>query len=145
MRRFIVLITLAALAGCGSPRLREAGSTRVAADGEEERSVGTSLRFTGSQAEALLDRARLAEEEGEYEAAVRDYLAVYRDPTHADALREAALFRVGMVYGSPLNVRKDYAKAVEYLERFIEEYPDSEHRETAEANLEKYREILARP
>ncbi len=92
--------------------------------------------------------AAAVEEEGDlltYSAmAIRDarsteaeelYLVGYRDDAFSDDVRAIALYQVGLIYMSRYNDQRDDAKAQAYLERVLNEFPDSRVAERAQARI----------
>ena len=144
-----VLATLVVLAvfgtACGKRAVVEQSSqSGFDVEARETSSTSTSLRLEGNEPEDLMRAASRAAGEGDFAAAISIYRDLSQAPSVPEAIREEALFRLGMAHGDVRNGGRDYGQAVAALDRFLEQYPESSYREQAEANREKFEETLAR-
>jgi outer membrane protein assembly factor BamD (BamD/ComL family) len=131
----IPLVTLAvtlALSAC-------TGRT-VHRETDETRSMETTL-ITNPH-EAKLERGRQAAAKGDFDLAIQHYLAVYRDGDAKPEYKERALLRLGGAHSDLLNPKKDYQKALKYLEDLVSTYPTSKLRKDAEERIEVIKKLL---
>lgn len=109
-----------------------------------ETDEGTSMETTlvTSPHEAKLERGRQAAREGDFDLATEYFLTVYREAGVESKHREGALLQLAVVYSDLLNPKKDYGKALEYLEELLSTYPKSEYRKEAEERAEGLKTLI---
>jgi outer membrane protein assembly factor BamD (BamD/ComL family) len=92
--------------------------------------------------EAELERGRQAAAAGDFDLAIEHYLDVYRDGDAKPEHKERALLRLGGAHSDLLNPKKNYEKALQYLEELVSAYPKSELRKDAEERIEVIKKLL---
>ena len=86
---------------------------------------GCSYIGEGHQLRSLSREANDFFNQGEYEASLNKYEQIIEiDPAVADRV----LFEMGIIYAYPGNEQKDYQKSLEYFQKLVRDYPDSEYR-----------------
>jgi len=70
--------------------------------------------------------------QGSYTASLNKYEQMFeKDPAKGDRI----LFEMGIIYAYPKNGQKDYQKSLEYFQKLIKDYPESEYRQNSEAMI----------
>jgi len=70
--------------------------------------------------------------QGSYTASLNKYEQMLeKHPTKGDRI----LFEMGIIYSYPKNGQKDYQKSLEYFQKLIKDYPESEYRQNSEAMI----------
>jgi tetratricopeptide (TPR) repeat protein len=133
-----LLVAAMAVVSCGSPYMQPSRTVEEGPRGPETVDRGIIL---SPGAESQLRHGALLSSEGKFEEAARAYLRVYENPSHEAKHREEALLRLGGIYSNVLNTGKDYDKALHYLQKLLDEFPESRLREEAEEKIETIREM----
>lgn len=94
------------------------------------------------RAETELREARRLLARKQFDTALRDYQQIHKRSRETGS-GEEALLMLGLAHAHPDNPKKDYPKALEYLNRLIREYPDSASAEQAKAWTATIRAIEA--
>jgi len=88
-----------------------------------------------------LERAEYFASEEDYDMAVNQYeRAAASHPFIGDEI----LFRMGVIYVSPRNQRRDYRKALDCFNRLVSDYPESPYRRDSDAFVFLINEIFGR-
>jgi tetratricopeptide (TPR) repeat protein len=139
----LVLPALLLVPACGkSTVVNESSSTTMNYDAEEESESSIGVSFAGDD-EAALEAADKLVRNGDYQRAVDAYRRVYENGNRDEDVRAEALFRMGSAQGNPLNPQRDYAAAVDTLERFLGEFPDHRLQYEAREKITGYRLLQA--
>ncbi len=93
------------------------------------------------QDDILMQRGKIAEEEGRYNDAIDFYQKTVKD-FGDDVLADDAVFRLGTLYQNKI---KDKAKAIEYYEKLIVDYPGSTWVQQARAQYNELKNKKAIP
>ncbi len=136
---FLVIPLLAA--SCSSGRVTT--SERVADGSDPTYSTSTSYSLHGDKDEARLERAALASTSGDYQQAIAEYMKVYRHTSVKPESMEKALFGLGSAWSNLLNPRRDFQKALQYLEELVKRFPESDLRPRAEEKIVSIRGIVS--
>ena len=77
--------------------------------------------------------------QGKYEASLSKYEQIIeKHPAVADIV----LFQMGIIYAYPGNEKKDYQKSLEYFQRIVRDYPDSEYRQDSQVMIFKINNVI---
>jgi len=128
------LVSACAVGSSTTTRSREEGF-------EDEVSMGTSLSVHGNKPDAWLEQAKQRARDGLWTDAATLLHRVYGAPDATDEQKATALLELARLNLNVLNPGRSEAKAREYFEQVIDEFPDSEQRKTAEERID----LLGRP
>ncbi|HUH64964.1 MAG TPA: tetratricopeptide repeat protein [Syntrophales bacterium] len=78
---------------------------------------------------------------GNYKASLSEYEKIM---AQYPRVGDRALFEMGMIYLSARNQHKDYQKSLEYFQKLMKNYPDSEYRQNSGAMIFLLTEITNR-
>ncbi|MBW2707603.1 MAG: L,D-transpeptidase family protein [Deltaproteobacteria bacterium] len=77
--------------------------------------------------------------QGEYEASLNKYEQIIEiHPAVADRV----LFEMGIIYAHPGNEQKDYQKSLEYFQKLVRDYPDSEYRRDSQMMIFQIHNVI---
>jgi tetratricopeptide (TPR) repeat protein len=77
--------------------------------------------------------------QGKYEAALSKYKQIIeKDPAVADRI----LFEMGIIYGHPRNKKKDYQRSLEYFQKIVKDYPESEYRRDSQMMIFQIHNVI---
>ena len=77
--------------------------------------------------------------QGKYEAALSKYKQIIeKDPAVADRI----LFEMGIIYGHPRNKKKDYQRSLEYFQKIVKDYPESEYRRDSQMMIVQINNVI---
>jgi tetratricopeptide (TPR) repeat protein len=100
---------------------------------------GCSSIDEGHQASSISQEACDFFNQGKYEASLSKYEQIIeRYPAVADMV----LFEMGIIYAYPMNEQKDYQKSLEYFQRIVRDYPDSEYRRDSQMMIFQIRNVI---
>jgi len=78
---------------------------------------------------------------GNYKASLGEYEKIM---AQYPRVGDRALFEMGIIYLSARNQHKDYQKSLEYFQKLMKNYPDSEYRQTSGAMIFLLTEITSK-
>jgi len=87
-----------------------------------------------------LESANHAFETGNYLQAAR-YYESYLRRSESDEFRDAALFRLGLIYASPETPIRDWVRATAFLRQLVSDFPGSPLKAPADLILSLYSEV----
>ncbi|CAM3691493.1 tetratricopeptide repeat protein [Parendozoicomonas haliclonae] len=83
--------------------------------------------------------------EGRTQEAEQFYLQGYQNPNFGPEIKAIALHQIAMIYKSSYNADRDYQKAINYLNRIVNEFPQSRGAEYAQVQIAKIKTLQANP
>jgi Tfp pilus assembly protein PilF len=130
-----VLLAAALLSACA---VGSSSTTRSRTEGSEgdEVTQGTSLSVHGNQPDAWLEQARQRARDNLYSDAAALLHKVHDAPTATNEQKATALLELAKLNLNILNPARSEAKAREYYEQVMREFPDTEQSKTAEERLD---------
>jgi tetratricopeptide (TPR) repeat protein len=100
---------------------------------------GCSYIKGGHQARSLFQQANDFFNQEKYEASLGEYEQIIeKHPAVADR----ALFEMGIIYAYPRNEQKDYQKSLEYFQKLVRDYPDSEYRRDSQMMMFQIQNVI---
>jgi L,D-peptidoglycan transpeptidase YkuD (ErfK/YbiS/YcfS/YnhG family) len=100
---------------------------------------GCSHIDEGHQLRSLSKEANDFFNQGEYEASLNKYEQIIEiHPAVADRV----LFEMGIIYAHPGNEQKDYQKSLEYFQKLVRDYPDSEYRRDSQMMIFQIHNVI---
>jgi len=96
-----------------------------------------SEHYTGEFLE-LTKPSKAAIVEGNLNIAIKPYLSVLETKLGREKMGDFALYQIFLIYTDPSNSKRDTKQAKKYLDRLVNEYPDSENSKKAQELHEKY-------
>ena len=90
---------------------------------------GCSHMGAGRQTQTNFAEATDLFHQGDYASSMNKYSEIIEKQPRAS---DRALFEMGIVLSHPKNEQKDYQKSLEYFQRLVRDYPDSEYRQNSE-------------
>lgn len=122
---FTAVALVSALTGCAAATpllIAEAGGHQVARINED-----IKVRFAAALQDEpdLLTFSAQAISRGKTEEAVQTYMKGYTDPEYSNNMKSLAIYQIALVYMNRFNDQRDDAKALQYLNRHLIEFPNS--------------------
>ncbi len=77
--------------------------------------------------------------QGNYDAALSKYEQIVENHP---AVADRVLFEMGITYSYPLNVNKDYQKALECFQKVVRDYPDSKYKHDSQMMLLQIHNVI---
>jgi L,D-peptidoglycan transpeptidase YkuD (ErfK/YbiS/YcfS/YnhG family) len=100
---------------------------------------GCSHIDEGHQLRSLSREANDFFNQGEFEASLNKYEQIIEiHPAVADRV----LFEMGIIYAHPGNEQKDYQKSLEYFQKLVRDYPDSEYRRDSQMMIFQIHNVI---
>jgi len=100
---------------------------------------GCSYIDGGHQARSIFQQANDFFNQEKYEASLGKYEQIIeKHPAVADR----ALFEMGIIYAYPRNEQKDYQKSLEYFQKLVRDYPDSEYRRDSQMMMFQIQNVI---
>jgi Tfp pilus assembly protein PilF len=128
------LVAAALLASCA---IGSSTTTRSRTEGaEDEVSMGTSVSVHGNQPDAWLEQARQRARDNLYADAAALLHKVHEAPEATDEQKATGLLELAKLNLNILNPSRSEAKAREFYEQVMREFPDTEQSKTAEERLD---------
>lgn len=129
-----ILLAAALLSACAG----SSTTTRSRTEGSEgdDVAMGTSISVHGNQPDAWLEQARQRARDSLYADAAALLHKVHDAPTATDEQKATALLELAKLNLNILNPTRSEAKAREYYEQVMREFPDTEQSKTAEERLD---------
>lgn len=81
--------------------------------------------FYSRSSEDQLEYAKQFAGEGDYKTAISLYLDIYENNEIDSTIRQEALWNLGNAYSNVLYPGKDYQKALYFLEKLLNEFPET--------------------
>lgn len=97
----------------------------------------SSEHYTG-ELDELTKPSKAAIVEGKLDIAIKPYLSVLETKLGREKMGDFALYQIFLIYTDPSNSKRDPALAKKYLDRLINDYPDSENSKKAQKLHKKY-------
>jgi len=95
--------------------------------------------YEAHQARLISREANVFFNQGNYEASLSKYEQLIEEhPTVADRV----LFEMGIIYAYPRNEQKDYQKSLEYFQKLVKDYPDSEYRRDSQMMILQIHNVI---
>jgi outer membrane protein assembly factor BamD (BamD/ComL family) len=127
----VMVSGLAAYSGC---------ATTYSSKSDEE-STSTTTTFLGKN-DGLLKEAREQRMAGNFSEAIRLFEQLAKHPSAKADMKAQALLGLGDTYSSLMNQQRDYAKAKDYYQKVITNYPDTPWQKDAQKGLETVESLL---
>jgi outer membrane protein assembly factor BamD (BamD/ComL family) len=91
------------------------------------------------EASLLSEEANDFFNQGKYEASLSNYEQIIeKHPAVADRV----LFEMGIIYAHPRNEQKDYQKSLEFFQKLVKDYPDSEYRRDSQTMIFQIHNVI---
>jgi L,D-peptidoglycan transpeptidase YkuD (ErfK/YbiS/YcfS/YnhG family) len=100
---------------------------------------GCSSTDEGLQARSTSEEANNFFNQEKYEASLSIYEQIIdKHPAVVDRV----LFEMGIIYAYPRNEQKDYQKSLEYFQKIVRDYPDSEYRRDSQMMIFQIHNVI---
>ncbi len=96
-----------------------------------------SEHYTGKFDE-LTKPSKAAIVEGNLNIAIKPYLSVLKSKLGREKMDDFALYQIFLIYTDPSNSKRDSKQAKKYLDRLVNEYPESENSKKTQELHEEY-------
>ena len=96
-----------------------------------------SEHYTG-EFDELTKPSKAAIVEGNLNIAIKPYLSVLKTKLGREKMGDFALYQIFLIYTDPSNIKRDPKQAKKYLDRLVNEYPDSENSKKAQKLHERH-------
>jgi L,D-peptidoglycan transpeptidase YkuD (ErfK/YbiS/YcfS/YnhG family) len=100
---------------------------------------GCSYIDEGFQVRSISQEANEFFNQGKYEASLSKYEQILdKHPAVADRV----LFEMGIIYAYPRNQQKNYQKSLEFFQKLVRDYPDSEYRRDSQMMIFQIHNVI---